>query len=99
MGADPVKDLYPLRAANLASRVFGGEAVVMNPADSTLFNLNETATAIWLGADGKTTLRQIVERDICPAWDVDPEAALEDAERFTRELAAHSILSLSAEPV
>jgi len=91
-------DLYPLRAGNLASRVFGGEAVVMNPADSTLFSLNETATAIWLAADGRTTLRQIVEREICPAWDIDPDAALEDAERFARELAAHSILLIPTEP-
>jgi hypothetical protein len=92
-----VRDLYPVRAGNLASRVFGGEAVVMNPADSTLFNLNETATAIWLAADGKTTLRQIVEREICPAWDIDAETALEDAETFARELAAHSILLISTE--
>jgi hypothetical protein len=93
-----MRDLYPARAGKLASRVFGGEAVVMNPADSTLFNLNETATAIWLAADGRTSLRQIVEREICSAWEIDPEAALEDAERFTRELAGHSILLLSAEP-
>lgn len=91
-------ELYPMRAGNLASRVFGGEAVVMNPADSTLFNLNETATAIWLAADGKTSLRRIVERDICCAFDIEPEAALADAERFARELAAHSILLLAETP-
>ena len=91
-------DIYPRKAANLASRLLNGEAIVMNPVDSTLFNLNETATAIWLAADGRTTLRQIVERDICPAWDIDPDAALEDAERFARELAAHSILLIPTEP-
>ena len=93
-----MKDFYPLRAPNLAARVFNGEAVIMNPADSTLFNLNETATAIWLAADGKTTLREIVERDICPAWDITADAAFEDAEQFARDLAAHSILLLSPEP-
>jgi hypothetical protein len=89
---------YPKRAANLAARVFRGEAIVMNPADSTLFNLNETATAIWLAADGRTTLREIVERDIVPAFDVDPEDALRDAGEFARSLSEHSILTLLAQP-
>ena len=91
-------ECYPKRAANLAARVFRGEAIVMNPADSTLFNLNETATAIWLAADGKSTLRDIVERDILPAFDVDPEDALRDAGEFARSLVEHSILTLQPEP-
>ncbi len=69
--------------------------MVMNPADSTLFNLNETATAIWLAADGKKSLRQIVERDICPAWTSIRNRRSTDAEQFARELAAHSILLTS----
>ena len=91
-------DSYPKRAANLAARVFEGEAIIMNPADSTLFNLNETATAIWLAADGKTTLRQIVERDIVPAFDVNPDDAMRDAGEFARSLAEHAILTLQTEP-
>ena len=91
-------DVYPKRAANVAARVFAREAVIMNPEDSTLYNLNETATAIWLAADGSTTLRQIVERDICPASDVDPEEALRDACDFTEALVKHSILTLSENP-
>lgn len=93
-----MRDFYPRRAANLASRILQGEAVIMNPADSTMFNLNETATAIWLAADGTSTLREIVEREVCAGCDVDAEAALCDAEEFARELEAHSILTLSALP-
>jgi hypothetical protein len=88
---------YPKRAASLAARVFRGEVIIMNPADSALFNLNETATAIWLAADGKTTLKQIVERDILPAFDVDPEEALRDAGEFVQSLAEQSILILQTE--
>jgi hypothetical protein len=98
MGLDPMTEYYPRRAPNLAARVFRGEAIIMNPADSTLFNLNETATAIWLAADGKSTLRDIVERDILPAFDVDPEDALRDAGEFARSLVEHSILTLQPEP-
>ena len=93
-----MRDQYPKRTANLAARVLEGEVIIMNPADSTLFNLNETATAIWLAADGATTLREIVEREICGTRDVDPEIAMQDAEGLAEALAAHSILILSAEP-
>jgi hypothetical protein len=89
-----MRNLCPLRAPNLASRVFQGEAIIMNPADSGLFNLNETATALWLAADGQTTLEQIVERHICAAYDVAFEQALADAEEVARDLAKHSILLL-----
>lgn len=90
--------LRPLRAPNLASRVFEGEAIVMNPVDSSLFNLNPTATAIWLAADGRTTLEEIVELHICTAWDVPCEQALADAEALTRDLARHSLLLLAEDP-
>jgi signal peptidase I len=91
-------DCCPRRAANVAARVFGGEAIVMNPADSTLFNLNPTATAIWLAADGKTTLRHIVERDIVPEFDVKLEVAPSDAGEFVQSLAEQSILILQMNP-
>jgi hypothetical protein len=91
-------DLYPRRAPNLAVRIFQGEAIIMNPTDSTLFNLNETATAIWLAADGKTSLRDIVERDIIPAFEIDPVDAMRDAADFTHSLALHSILLLADHP-
>lgn len=93
-----MSEIYPKRAANMAARVFRGEAIIMNPADSTLFNLNETATAIWLAADGRTALRSIVERDILPAFHVDREDALRDAGQFAEDLARHAILTLRTEP-
>jgi hypothetical protein len=93
-----MRECYPRRAPNLAFRVLGDEAVIMNPADSTLFNLNETATAIWKAADGNSTLREIVERELCAEFEVDAETALHEAEEFAEALAAHSILLLSAEP-
>jgi hypothetical protein len=86
---------YPSRAANLASRVLDGQAIIMNPADSTLFTLNETATVIWLAADGTRTLRDIVEQEVCAQFEVDPESALLEAEEFAASLAGRSILRLS----
>ena len=91
-------DCYPMRKPRIASRVLDSEAIVMNPVDSMLFSLNSTATAIWQAADGRTSLRDIVARDIEAQFDVDPEAALRDAEEFVRALAEHSILTLSSQP-
>jgi hypothetical protein len=93
-----IANLYPRRAPNMASRVFEGEAVLMNPADSALFNLNETATLIWLAADGRTALSDIVDRDICPHFAIDRETALQDAEEVVRSLAECSVLFLAEEP-
>lgn len=89
---------YPKRSPHVAARVFDGDVIIMNPADSVLFNLNETASAIWLAADGRTSLAQIVERDIVPAFDIDPAQALDDAAAFTRALAEHSVLLMLPEP-
>ena len=93
-----MSECYPKRAANLASRVLKGEAIIMNPADSSLYNLNETATLIWQAADGRASLRQIVEREVCPRFDIDASSALHDAAELVESLAAHSILVLAGEP-
>lgn len=89
---------YPRRSPNLAFRVLKGEAIIMNPVDSSLFNLNETATVIWQSADGKTSLPEIVEREICPRFEIDPATALADAWEVVQSLASQSILILCAEP-
>jgi hypothetical protein len=70
----------------------------MKPSDSSLFSLNETATAIWLAADGKTSLRQIVETAVCGDFEIDPRQAMDDAEELVRGLADHGILLLLREP-
>jgi hypothetical protein len=72
--------------------------MIMSGKDSSLFSLNETAAMIWKAADGATTLEDIVERHICPEFDVDPETALADARQLVDELAEHGILRLSPEP-
>lgn len=93
-----MRNFCPMRAPNLAARVLNGEAIVMNPADSSLFNLNETATAIWVAADGRTTLQQIVESHICAEYEVEFEEAIADAEEVARDLSSNGILLILPEP-
>ena len=92
-----MRDSYLKRAPNMAYRVLGGEAIVMDPSDSSLYSLNETATVIWQAADGTRTLREIVENDVCEQFDVEPEEALREAETFLAGLAGHGVLLVSNE--
>jgi hypothetical protein len=90
---------YVARSKQVAARRLGEEMMIMSAVDSTLFSLNETASAIWQAADGSTPLGEIVERAVCTEFDVDPEQALADAEELVRELAAHGILLVSDHPI
>jgi len=73
--------------------------MVMSAVDSTFFTLNEVATAIWLAADGGTTLAEIVDRKVCQEFDVDREEAERDADQFVNELSQHGILLVSDQPI
>ena len=48
--------VYIARRKQVAARMLGGEMMIMSARDSTLFSLNETASAIWQAADGSTPL-------------------------------------------
>jgi hypothetical protein len=89
---------YIARSSRIASRLLEGEMIVVSAEDSALFSLNEIATAIWLAADGRTPLREIVEQRVCAVYEVDPETALRDAEELVRGLCAHGILLTSDRP-
>lgn len=90
--------LYVARDPRLAARSLDGEMMIMSGHDSTLFNLNKTATIIWQAADGVTPLDQIVEQKLCSEYDVEPAQALRDAEELARGLAEHGILRISEQP-
>jgi len=81
-----------VRSPQVAARRLGDEIIIMSASDSTLFTLNEVAALIWEASDGSLALNEIVERDICPAYDVPADVALQDAESLAEELAAHGIL-------
>jgi len=89
---------YVSRSHAVAARELAGEMMIMSATDSTLFSLNEAATLIWNAADGKTSLRDIVENKICPEFDIDLETAYRDAESLVSNLASLGILHLASEP-
>ncbi|MGC9973689.1 MAG: PqqD family protein [Bryobacteraceae bacterium] len=94
-----MSDKYIARSAAIAARKLGDEMVIMSGETSSVFTLNEQATAIWEAADGVTPLRTIVETKVCQEFDVAPEVAYRDAEELVTDLARHGILLVSDQPV
>jgi hypothetical protein len=91
--------VYIARTTEVAARMLGGEMMIMSARDSTLFSLNETATAIWQAADGVTPLAGIVQQHVCANFEIDPVTALRDAEELVEGLAKHGILKVSDQPI
>jgi len=94
-----MKNCYIARSRSVAARQLGEEMVIMSAQDSQLFNLNPVATLIWLAADGHTPLETIVQQRICSTFDVQLEEALQDAQQFVSDLAAHGVLLLGETPI
>ena len=90
---------YIARSPRIAARKLGDETIVMSAADSSLFTLNEVATAIWQSADGRTTLKSIVATKVCEEFEVSEADALRDAEELVAQLAGHGILMVSDQPI
>jgi hypothetical protein len=90
---------YISRSIAVAARLLGNEMMIMSATDSTLFHLNKMGTIIWLAADGKTSLSEIVRSRICPGRKVDPDTAYRDAKEFVDALAQHGVLSISNQPL
>jgi Coenzyme PQQ synthesis protein D (PqqD) len=98
-GEESIADKYIARSSAIAARLIGGEMMIMSALDSTFFTLNDVGTLIWQAADGQTSLKEIVATRICRAFDVDPDQAQNDADRFVTELSQHGILSVSEQPI
>jgi hypothetical protein len=91
--------IYIARSRAIAARQLGTEMMIMCVRDSSLFDLNETATILWQAADGVTPLHEIVRERICSELEVDIDSALCDAQEFVQSLARHGILEVSDQPI
>jgi hypothetical protein len=92
-------NLYIARGSRLAARTLAAETVILKPDDSGLYVLNELGSILWGAADGATPLATIVERVICPQFDVDAATALSDATAFVESLRDHQIFEVSDRPI
>ena len=90
--------LFIARGSDIACRKLESEMIVMSVRDSTLFTLNEVATAIWEAADGRTPVETIVEDTVCQKFEVGRETALQDALELVHRLATDGLLRISDSP-
>jgi hypothetical protein len=90
---------YLARSTSLAARADDGRLVIMTPTNCAIVTLNEVAAAIWLAADGLTTLAEIVEHAVCGKFDIEPHVARRDAETFVEDLLRDGILVPGEGPI
>src|SRR5271155_2368885 len=81
-----MSDIYIKPSRDIAARMLDGEMIVMSVRDSTVYNLNPTASVIWSAADGSTPLREIVARKVADDSDLDAWAAYQDVREWVKEL-------------
>ncbi len=93
-----LREKYIAKSSAIASRLLGGEMMIMSAIDSTFFTLNPVATVVWQAADGQTPLSAIVADHICAEFDIDPETAYRDVEQFVQDLSSHGVLLVSDRP-
>ena len=74
-----------IRNQKIASREFEGSAVLVDPDEKELIELNPVATEIWRLIDGGNEIEDIAAR-ICETFDVSPKKAAKDVTRFVKRL-------------
>ena len=90
-----MSELFIARGERLAARKVAGEMVILDADDSSLYVLNEIATAVWDAADGRRSVQAIVDDVICREYDVDRDTALRDVMDFVAALSVHGVLRTS----
>ena len=71
--------------------------MILSAEDLSLFVLNETGTAIWEAADGRTPMRAIADA-LCTDYEVERDQAERDVVAFVRALAAAGVVTIREEP-
>lgn len=84
----------PIHSPATASRVFGGEAVVITPAQNTVRMFNAVGSRIWELSDGEHTVDEIAEV-LTVEYAITTDAAQESVGRFVEELLNKGLLELA----
>lgn len=88
---------YPTRALGVASRIVGGEAVVVVPARSEAHVLNETGSAVWSMMDGSRDASGIAS-ELAARYGADEADAARDLEAFIGDLRSRGAAAESDAP-
>jgi hypothetical protein len=87
----------PRKAERTATRVIGGEALIMAIDRRELHRLNAVGTRVLELCDGKNSV-DAISQIIVDEFDVEPSVALSDVMHFLNELAAVGVLLVEGAP-
>ncbi len=77
----------------IAARIIAGEAIVLTPANSKIYNLNETGSRIWAWLDDRPTVGDLAAR-MQSEFKVGEEQAQADVIAFLEELVTRGMVTL-----
>ena len=90
-------DMYVAQNQEVAYRVIEGEAVILTPEDGMLHSLNPVATRIFVSANGKRKVKDIINC-ITDEFDIGEKTATKDVINFIEDLTHKKMLTLSDKP-
>ncbi len=85
-------DKHPLRHPRIASRMFEGEVVIVDPEKNMVRMLNQVGSRVWELIDGTRTTKEIVVQ-LVEEFDVKKEEAKNSVEGFIEDLADKGLLT------
>ena len=83
--------MIPSRKPGLAERVIEGKTYVIDPASSTLHEIDETGTFIWRAIDGTRSHAQLTQL-VTKEYDVTETEARKDIDEFLVALKKQGLL-------
>lgn len=87
-------DKYIVREKGIAWRTLGTQAVVINPRDNMLYPLNEVGTRLWELANGRQTLKEIIEV-LFDEFEVEHKVLENDIHEFVDQMAEKQLIKTS----
>lgn len=98
LSAKLVLDRYPVKNHKItAHRIIDGQAVVVNLKENAFNALNEVATRIWELADGRTQVKEIIDK-VYQEFEIDWEELKSDCLEFLNQMINKGLLTLSSYP-
>jgi len=88
---------FPAHASGVASRIVGGEAVVVVASRGEAHVLNETGSALWSMMDGSRAAGELAS-ELSSRYCVEAEAAARDLDVFVKDLESRGAAGTLDEP-
>jgi hypothetical protein len=76
---------------DIAFRIIGGEAVLLNPVNNEIHQLNDTGTFMW-EQFALPKSKDALTAAVCNEFEADFEQVIKDVERFSKDLLSKGLI-------